>query len=495
MPSGEPLNTVQSRPLWNTLLLKTCRKRSITMSQELSRIGAQRGLPTALVGTEPREKVPEDTEARHLSCCTALTTTERSWGPARGPLGFKALSPPVEQTWIETQPQASGSRPGAPAPLRPSSPGSGRLWSSLHRLLGPVSSQAALASGGEEAPVLLGFPLALRFGEARGELANLRAPWERVMCVGPWGRAGEETLMPPQSGEPPGSCAIVAGEFSDYVHGVQDPGVHGVRLSALLFCAFQDDRYLYMVMEYMPGGDLVNLMSNYDVPEKWAKFYTAEVVLALDAIHSMGLIHRDVKPDNMLLDKHGHLKLADFGTCMKMDECDKTYNRFLIFQQIQKKLYTLEEHLSNEIQAKEELEQKCKSVNARLEKTIKELEEEEKSNMEIDMTYQLKVTQQSLEQEEAEHKATKARLADKNKIYESIEEAKSEAMKEMEKKLLEERTLKQKVENLLLEAEKKCSILDCDLKQSQQKMNELLKQKDVLNEDDLEMSDYEANTV
>ncbi|XP_065443774.1 rho-associated protein kinase 2 isoform X7 [Chrysemys picta bellii] len=87
-----------------------------------------------------------------------------------------------------------------------------------------------------------------------------------------------------------------------------------------LFCAFQDDRYLYMVMEYMPGGDLVNLMSNYDVPEKWAKFYTAEVVLALDAIHSMGLIHRDVKPDNMLLDKHGHLKLADFGTCMKMDE-------------------------------------------------------------------------------------------------------------------------------------------------------------------------------
>uniref|UniRef100_A0A8C6H003 Rho-associated protein kinase n=1 Tax=Mus spicilegus TaxID=10103 RepID=A0A8C6H003_MUSSI len=634
-----------------------------------------------------------------------------------------------------------------------------------------------------------------------------------------------------------------------------------------LFCAFQDDRYLYMVMEYMPGGDLVNLMSNYDVPEKWAKFYTAEVVLALDAIHSMGLIHRDVKPDNMLLDKHGHLKLADFGTCMKMDEtgmvhCDTavgtpdyispevlksqggdgyygrecdwwsvgvflfemlvgdtpfyadslvgTYSKimdhknslcfpedteiskhaknlicafltdrevrlgrngveeikqhpffkndqwnwdniretaapvvpelssdidssnfddieddkgdvetfpipkafvgnqlpfigFTYFrenlllsdsppcrendaiqtrkseesQEIQKKLYALEEHLSSEVQAREELEQKCKSINTRLEKTAKELEEEitlrknvestlrqlerekallqhknaeyqrkadheadkkrnlendvnslkdqledlkkrnqssqistekvnqlqkqldeanallrtesdtaarlrktqaesskqiqqlesnnrdlqdknclletaklklekefinlqsaleserrdrthgseiindlqgrisgleedlktgkallakvelekrqlqekltdlekEKSNMEIDMTYQLKVIQQSLEQEEAEHKTTKARLADKNKIYESIEEAKSEAMKEMEKKLLEERSLKQKVENLLLEAEKRCSILDCDLKQSQQKLNELLKQKDVLNED------------
>ncbi|XP_060731357.1 rho-associated protein kinase 1 isoform X2 [Tachysurus vachellii] len=87
-----------------------------------------------------------------------------------------------------------------------------------------------------------------------------------------------------------------------------------------LFYAFQDDRYLYMVMEYMPGGDLVNLMSNYDVPEKWARFYTAEVVLALDGIHAMGFIHRDVKPDNMLLDKTGHLKLADFGTCMKMNK-------------------------------------------------------------------------------------------------------------------------------------------------------------------------------
>ncbi|XP_060042553.1 rho-associated protein kinase 2 isoform X8 [Erinaceus europaeus] len=633
--------------------------------------------------------------------------------------------------------------------------------------------------------------------------------------------------------------------------------------SLLLFCAFQDDKYLYMVMEYMPGGDLVNLMSNYDVPERWARFYTAEVVLALDAIHSMGLIHRDVKPDNMLLDRHGHLKLADFGTCMKMDgtgmvhcdtavgtpdyispevlrsqggdgyygrECDwwsvgvflfemlvgdtpfyadslvGTYSKIMdhknslcfpedaeiskpaknlicafltdrevrlgrsgveeikhhpFFQndqwswdniretaapvvpeltsdidssnfddieddkgdvetfpipkafvgnqlpfigftyyrenlllsdspscrendsiqsrknEIQKKLCSLEQHLSSEVQAREELEQKCRSVSTRLEKVSKELDEEitlrktvesslrqlerekallqhknaeyqrraeheadrkrglesdvntlkdqledmkkrnqnsqistekvnqlqrqldeasallraesdtaarlrktqaesskqiqqldcnnrdlqdkncmletarlklekelmnlqsvleserrdrthgseiindlqgrlsgleedlkngrlllakvetekrhlqerfsdlekEKNNMEIDMTYRLKVVQQSLEQEETEHKATKARLADKNKIYESIEEAKSEAMKEMEKKLLEERAVKQKVENLLLEAERRCSILDCDLKQSQQKISELLKQKDTLNED------------
>ncbi|XP_049335721.1 rho-associated protein kinase 2 isoform X2 [Astyanax mexicanus] len=87
-----------------------------------------------------------------------------------------------------------------------------------------------------------------------------------------------------------------------------------------LCCAFQDERHLYLVMEFMPGGDLVTLTMNYDMPEKWARFYTAEVVMALDAIHSLGFIHRDIKPDNMLLDRTGHLKLADFGTCMKMDK-------------------------------------------------------------------------------------------------------------------------------------------------------------------------------
>ncbi|RDD46226.1 Rho-associated protein kinase 2, partial [Trichoplax sp. H2] len=84
--------------------------------------------------------------------------------------------------------------------------------------------------------------------------------------------------------------------------------------------AFQNEKFLFLAMEYMPGGDMVNVMSNYEIPEKWAKFYVAEVSLALNYIHSMGFVHRDIKPDNMLLDKQGHVKLADFGTCMKMDK-------------------------------------------------------------------------------------------------------------------------------------------------------------------------------
>uniref|UniRef100_A0A6I8T0V2 non-specific serine/threonine protein kinase n=1 Tax=Xenopus tropicalis TaxID=8364 RepID=A0A6I8T0V2_XENTR len=109
--------------------------------------------------------------------------------------------------------------------------------------------------------------------------------------------------------------------------------------------------------------------------------------------------------------------------------------------------------------------------------------EKEKSNLEIDMTYKLKALQQSVEKEEAEHKATKARLADKNKIYQSIEETKSEAMKDMEKKLHEERLVKQRLENSLLETEKQYSMLDCDLKQAKQKINELESLKDKLSED------------
>lgn len=65
---------------------------------------------------------------------------------------------------------------------------------------------------------------------------------------------------------------------------------------------------------------MVSLMGRFDIPEEWAKFYVAELALAVAAIHKLGYVHRDIKPDNMLIDSTGHLKLADFGTCMKVDE-------------------------------------------------------------------------------------------------------------------------------------------------------------------------------
>lgn len=90
-----------------------------------------------------------------------------------------------------------------------------------------------------------------------------------------------------------------------------------------MYYSFQDPVNIYMVMEFVQGGDMVNFMSSYDVDEDMAKFYLAEVCLGLDFLHSIGFIHRDMKPDNMLLDHRGHLKICDFGTCIRMDKDGK----------------------------------------------------------------------------------------------------------------------------------------------------------------------------
>jgi protein-serine/threonine kinase len=78
--------------------------------------------------------------------------------------------------------------------------------------------------------------------------------------------------------------------------------------------SFQDDLYLYLVMDFLPGGDLMSLLIKKDIfTEDEARFYIAEIVLAIEALHNMGCIHRDLKPDNILIDKTGHIKLSDFG--------------------------------------------------------------------------------------------------------------------------------------------------------------------------------------
>eukprot|EP00053_Salpingoeca_punica_P016296 m.153200 g.153200 ORF g.153200 m.153200 type:complete len:462 (-) comp16935_c1_seq1:61-1446(-) len=91
-----------------------------------------------------------------------------------------------------------------------------------------------------------------------------------------------------------------------------------------LIYSFQDSQNLYMAMEYAPGGDLVSLMEKYNFEEEWCKFYAAEVAMAINELHRMGFAHRDIKPDNLLLDARGHIKLSDFGLCTGLKKAHRT---------------------------------------------------------------------------------------------------------------------------------------------------------------------------
>eukprot|EP01114_Cavostelium_apophysatum_P015364 TRINITY_DN4162_c0_g1_i1.p1 TRINITY_DN4162_c0_g1~~TRINITY_DN4162_c0_g1_i1.p1 ORF type:complete len:965 (-),score=203.61 TRINITY_DN4162_c0_g1_i1:17-2884(-) len=80
-----------------------------------------------------------------------------------------------------------------------------------------------------------------------------------------------------------------------------------------LICSFQDHRNLYFAMQYAPGGNLKTLLEDLVLPEKSARFYVAEMIQAVGSLHDLGFVHRDLKPDNFLFDKNGHIMLADFG--------------------------------------------------------------------------------------------------------------------------------------------------------------------------------------
>lgn len=83
-----------------------------------------------------------------------------------------------------------------------------------------------------------------------------------------------------------------------------------------LFFSFQDVENLYFVMEYIPGGDMMSLLIKLGTfPEHLTLFYIAELVCAIESVHKMQFIHRDIKPDNILIGADGHIKLTDFGLC------------------------------------------------------------------------------------------------------------------------------------------------------------------------------------
>ncbi|KAI8376233.1 camp-dependent protein kinase 9 [Radiomyces spectabilis] len=91
-----------------------------------------------------------------------------------------------------------------------------------------------------------------------------------------------------------------------------------------LFCTFQDDVNLYMLLEYVVGGELFSHLRRAGrFTNDMTRFYASEIVLAIEYLHSKDIIYRDLKPENLLVDHQGHIKITDFGFAKKV--VDRTW--------------------------------------------------------------------------------------------------------------------------------------------------------------------------
>lgn len=81
---------------------------------------------------------------------------------------------------------------------------------------------------------------------------------------------------------------------------------------------FQTPSHIFFLMDFYPGGDFLSLLSKLDtLSDGYIKFYATELILAVKELHGLGYIHRDIKPDNILITQDGHIRLGDFGSCVK----------------------------------------------------------------------------------------------------------------------------------------------------------------------------------
>ena len=94
------------------------------------------------------------------------------------------------------------------------------------------------------------------------------------------------------------------------------------------FGTFSDDKRVCILMEFIIGGEILYHFENCRLgrfPPNVSRFYIAEIICALEYVHSTGFIYRDLKPENILLDHEGHVKMVDFGFAKQLREGEMTY--------------------------------------------------------------------------------------------------------------------------------------------------------------------------
>mmetsp|Transcript_32789 Transcript_32789/g.75649 ORF Transcript_32789/g.75649 Transcript_32789/m.75649 type:complete len:523 (-) Transcript_32789:83-1651(-) len=109
-----------------------------------------------------------------------------------------------------------------------------------------------------------------------------------------------------------------------------------------LLHTFHDHHCLYLVTEYVPGGELWNLAHRTGVRPSLAKFYAAELLDVLEYLHANAIVHRDIKPENILIAADGHIKLIDFGTAKTLGDARDTAGNFKFGQNFKEFVGTAE---------------------------------------------------------------------------------------------------------------------------------------------------------
>ena len=115
-------------------------------------------------------------------------------------------------------------------------------------------------------------------------------------------------------------------------------------LCGLVFC-FQTDERIYFILPFLSGGELFQHLRKFRTfDEEKVRFYGAQIALALEYLHSKGIIYRDLKPENILMDDQGYLKLADFGMAKKLKDDEKAMSFCGTPEYLAPEIITMEGH-------------------------------------------------------------------------------------------------------------------------------------------------------